>query len=184
MNWPHQKLFIDEICRKVSAPNLYQQFFCKNLCFHDVLSDLICAGQFVEQQNSSSKGSFCSQFYLIYFHCTFQIVFYEMNIPLKEINFQSILITCCRPLNLPNCLKIWICLWKKLMFNQFLSLAVRPIAEQTVSGKHEDEKNRIKGKTMKNQEKHETKDCDWKQKWQKDWTKKCVRKEPAIFCEK
>ncbi len=46
------------------------------------------------------------------------------------------------------------------MFNQFLSLAVRPIAEQTVSGKHEDEKNRIKGKTMKNQEKHETKDCD------------------------
>ena len=90
-----------------------------------------------------------------------------------------------RPLSLPNCLK----LWKKLVFNQFLSLVVRPIAEQTVSGKHEDEKNRIKRKNNETSGRTWNKRLRlktiWKQKWKKDWTKKdAYEKNRRIFQKK
>lgn len=70
------------------------------------------------------------------------------------------------------------------MFNQFLSLVVGPIAEQSVSGKHEDEKIASKEKTMKHQEEHETKIVIENRNGKRTELKKWVRKEPAIFCKK
>lgn len=125
MNWPHQKLFIDKICRKVSPPNLYQQFFCKNLCFPD---------GFVRLDMCWSICRAAKLFFERFFSVA-KFMLFMFIVPFKS--FGSLVV---RPLSLPNCLK----LWKKLVFNQVLSLVVRPIAEQTVSGKHEDEKNRIK----------------------------------------